>query len=74
VSSVPQAPSRGLRRSFAVESRGFTMLRVPSTKWHFFLCLLVKKEDVLFGRFEFSAILKSMVLKLYVRMMVIIHL
>ncbi len=50
------------------------MLRVPSTKWHFFLCLLVKKEDVLFGRFEFSAILKSMVLKLYVRMMVIIHL
>ena len=43
------------------------MLRVPSTKWHFFLCLLVKKEDVLFGRYEFSAILKSMVFKLYVR-------
>lgn len=42
------------------------MLRVPSTKWHFFLCLLVKKEDVLFGRFSLFVILNSMVLKLYV--------
>jgi hypothetical protein len=44
MSSVPQAPSRGLRRSFAVESRGFTMLRVPSTKWHFFFVSFGEKR------------------------------